>query len=246
MRGPRFDRAEGARRFLLARTPEEGTPTLAQEDLQHALRVLRLAPGDHLVGLDGRGGAWPLVVRSSGKRELDLVPAGEARREAERPRPHLVVAAPLPKGGRAEDLLDALSQLGLTRFVPLLTERTAPHARELSDGRRRRLERACAEALKQCGALWLPELGEPTSLEELVLEGHLALTLSPSAEVSLADRLRDAPPDTPRLFVLGPEGGLSPDEEAALAARGAHPARLGGHVLRIETACVAALAVGAR
>lgn len=248
------EHVEGSqRRFVLAHDPERAPPTLVDEDVQHALRVLRVAVGDRIVGLDGRGAAWPLVVRSVARRALELESAGDPVR-APRPgtpgsgAPAVEVALSLPKGSRAEDCLGRLTQLGVTLVTPLTTRRSPPHARDAGAARLERLARAGREATKQCGRLWFPELGAPCELETWLrartsgpaapplawLDPYAAETLlawpAPRVEASLA-------------LAIGPEGGFDPAEEASLAASGAFRARLGGHVLRLETAAEAALAV---
>ena len=238
------------RRFLLARSPAEGRPELAPEEREHALRVLRLGEGDRLVGLDGRGAAWPLFVRAVRREGLELAPAGEPEREPEPGAPgsavaRLEVVLPLPRGARAEALVDRATQLGAAALRFSVTERTRPEARALGGNRARRLERIAAEACKQSGRLWLPEIEPPRPLAELLAEEAVGrrVVLSPDGEApalgKLAEELATGP--AVQLFV-GPEGGFTPAELDALAAAGAAPARLGPYVLRVETAAEAALA----
>lgn len=237
------------RRFLLAEPPERGRARLAPEDVPHALRVLRLVAGDRLTGLDGRGGAWPLRVRAVARDALELELDGEPRREPPPGAPgsslpflELVVA--LPRGERAEALATRVTELGAARLVPWIVERSVAAERELPPSRRRRLERAFAEATKQCGRLWLPELAEPLHGLPASMDGESAF-LSPHAGPSLLGWARaHAGRGTPsvRLFV-GPEGGLTDREEQGLRALGAPGLLLAPHVLRIETAAEAAAAV---
>jgi 16S rRNA (uracil1498-N3)-methyltransferase len=242
------------RRFCLARSPLEGEPELHEADREHALRVLRVAPGERILGLDGRGRAWELEVESVQRRGLKLRPRGSPRTEPppgspDAPLPWIEVACPLPKAGRAEVMLDRLTQLGLARLVPLRCERSEPQTRGASKGRSERLERAARESLKQCGRLWLPEIAHPEDLEGLLEKSCPRVLLDPAAEASLSRVLCACGPRSawtraaPLLLIAGPEGGFSPRESAALRASGALPARLAPHVLRIETAVEAALAV---
>jgi len=255
--------SDAAPRFVLASDPSCDPPRLVDEDLQHALRVLRLGAGDRLIGLDGRGAAWPLVVLTATKRALELAVAGEPERTAAPGSPEgasgpststellsppaVEVALSLPRGGRAEDSVGRLAQLGAARITPLVTQRSPPHAREAGEARRERLSRAGREAAKQCGRSWFPEVREPLDLAHWVAErsagdGAPIAWLDPYADTTL---LAWRAPRTARAFALaiGPEGGFTPDEEALLAAHGALRVRIGGHVLRLETAAEAALAV---
>ena len=80
--------------------------------------------------------------------------------------PRVELALPLPKAGRAEDMIDRLTQLGLARLLPLVTERAAPHGRSVGEGRLARLARRAAEACKQSGNPWLPELEDVRTLDK--------------------------------------------------------------------------------
>jgi 16S rRNA (uracil1498-N3)-methyltransferase len=246
------------RRFFLAEPPEGRSARLAAEELHHLLHVLRAAPGDEFLGLDGAGRAWPLRVLAVRKREVELAVTGDAVREgaagsADAPLAWLELAIALPRTGRAEELIDRATQLGIAAWTPLVCERSQGGARELSAARLSRLERAAAEACKQSRRLWLPVRREPSSPEQLAESARagarLAL-LSPAAPSSLLDlalawRDRGDWPDAARPLVVavGPEGGFTESEERALCDAGASSASLGPHILRVETAAEAALAV---
>lgn len=211
------------------------------------MRVLRLKAGDRLVGLDGRGGSWPLEVSSVGRTSLTLATAGEPRRdprpgEKGAPLPWIEVALPWPKGGRVEEMLDRLTQLGAAAIAPLACVRAGPHSGELPAGRRERLERVLREACKQSGRTWLPVLRDedPTREATAKIDGVL---LDPVAERTLPEWTQGRIADRPLLVLVGPEGGFTETERASLLARGAEAVRLGPHVLRVETAAEAAMAV---
>jgi 16S rRNA (uracil1498-N3)-methyltransferase len=211
------------------------------------LRVLRLKTGDRLVGLDGRGGSWPLAVASVGRRELKLAAAGEARHD---PRPGekgaalpwIEVCVPWPKGGRVEEMLDRLTQLGAAAIAPLACARAGPHSGVLPAGRRERLERVLREACKQSGRTWLPVLRDedPTRKTTGKIDGVL---LDPAGDRTLPEWIRGRAVDRPLLVLVGPEGGFTAEERADFLRRGAEAVRLGPHVLRVETAAEAAMAV---
>jgi 16S rRNA (uracil1498-N3)-methyltransferase len=238
----------GGPRFVLANDPAVAEPELVPEDVQHALRVLRLGPGATCVGLDGRGRAWPLVVRGVTRRGLTVEVLGDP---ATAPPPGapggglaVEVALSLPRGSRAEDCVGRLTQLGAARITPLVAERTPPHGREAGEARRERLTRAAREAAKQCGRLWFPEVGAPAPLAAWLagLDGTPVACLDPYAEASLAHWVAPRAAAAVAL-AIGPEGGFTTAEEALLTDLGAARLRLGGYVLRVETAAEAALAV---
>jgi 16S rRNA (uracil1498-N3)-methyltransferase len=246
------------RAFFLRGDPASGSPKLVEEDCAHARRVLRLAEGDRLIGLDGRGGRWPLVVRdaSAGRFEVEL--AGPPERDPPpgapgAPLPWIEIAVALPREKRTEELFDRLVQLGAAALAPLAAERAQGERRELSSGRLRRLERIAREACKQCGRTWLPEIHPAHALEPwLALHARSAVAvLDPRAGGRISSWVSDlkaglAPGsgtrERPIALLVGPEGGFTPEELARAKEAGAVPIRLGPFVLRIETAAEAALA----
>jgi len=220
-------------------------PELRPEDVEHALRVLRLEAGDGFVALDGRGSAWPARVVAVRRRELEFVLDGALERAPEpgsSPRtPELCVCVAWPRPGPAEEMLDRLTQLGATRIVPLIAARSGPQVRERGAARRERLERILREALKQCGRRWLPTLAEPVTVEAGRTLARGAWLLDPRAEGRLIDLARE--PRASETVWIGPEGGWTAEELEFLIQAGALPCRLADAVLRVETAAEAALAV---
>jgi len=244
----------GARSFFLRRLPDQGGPVLHEEDLTHARRVLRLRTGEELIGLDGRGTRWPLRLTADGEGRPGVELAGPARSEPAPGEPGaalpwIEVCVALPREKRAEGMLDRLVQLGLAALTPLVAERSQGPRAGLSPARRARLERIAREACKQSGRAWLPEIGEELRVGELAAAraGCPLAVLTPRAPGGLAAWARELAPgagtrERPIVLVVGPEGGLAPAEEDALAAAGARAVRVGPHVLRIETAAEAGLA----
>jgi 16S rRNA (uracil1498-N3)-methyltransferase len=243
--------------FFLASTMGVEPVRLDPEDERHALRVLRLGEGDGLVGLDGRGGRWPLRVRSAGK-VLEIEPAGEVEHEpppgAEGAAcPWFELAIAWPRRNRVEDMLGRLVQLGAAGIVPLLASHRGPEAvpEEPPD----RWWRVAHEACKQSRRSWLPEIGStttPVQHAEARADSPVAL-LDPRAGLSFDVWLRSLQPsplgigtaERPIVLVVGPEGGFDAEERGAWLERGATAVCLGPHVLRVETAAEAAMAVAA-
>ena len=131
-------------------------------------------------------------------------------------------------------------ELGVTRIVPLETERTAGVSSRLKPAHIEKLARVALEATKQCGAAWAPEVEPPAALAEFLARPRQGAGW-------LADSSGDATPatldDTPLTVVVGPEGGFSPEERADILAAGYRAMALGSHILRFETAALAAAAV---
>jgi 16S rRNA (uracil1498-N3)-methyltransferase len=220
-------------RILLAQAPLRlGPLRLTDDEAHHGRAVLRLAAGEAVALTDGAGRLAVATVTAVDRRALELrvdsvteVPPPAAAR--------LTLAVAPPKGGRLDDLVHGLAELGVGTLAPLAC------ARGVREPATTRLERLAGEALKQCRGAHRLHIAAVTDIPALVAGG---------GELILADP-QGAPADAglPRnlTIVVGPEGGLTVDERDRLVAGGARRVRLAGQVLRIETAALAAAAVWA-
>ena len=208
-----------------------GALILEDDQAHHARTVLRLIPGDRVRLADGAGFTAEGTVTQVDKRLVMVTVETPSRAEAGVAALITVALAP-PKGDRLGDVVRALTELGVGTILPLETERS-----ERMPAHFERLERIAGEALKQCRRAHLPQIGPATDIPTLVRTG---------AELTVFDQSgRPAAPGTPRpiTLVIGPEGGLTATELAALTAGGAAVVRLAAPILRIETAALAAAAV---
>ncbi|MDX9911993.1 MAG: RsmE family RNA methyltransferase [Phycisphaerales bacterium] len=213
------------------------------DEAQHAARVKRLEPGDTIELLDGSGRIATARIEGVSKDRVHawrLDARIEAIREEPPGRPRVEVWAAAPKGPRAEDMVDMLSQVGAASWVPLRAERSVVDPRE---GKLSRLGRVARESAKQCGRAWVMEVGEAREpAEAFEAEASLVIVADASGTPwSSADC--DAVRRSERVRMLvGPEGGWSPREMDEFAAHGASVRRFGPHVMRIETAAIVACA----
>jgi 16S rRNA (uracil1498-N3)-methyltransferase len=201
------------------------------DEARHLVRVMRCRVGDEVVAFDGRGTSWRARVASIGRDEavLDL---GAAVVEAATRDAPLTLAVALPKGDRQKWLVEKLTELGVPRLVPLVTTRGVAEATPAAV---ERLGRSVIEACKQCGRDTLMAIAEPRTVAEVVA-AHRA-----TGGIVVADR-GGAPLagfDRPVVALVGPEGGFTAEELAAVEAAGGRRVSLGPHVLRIETAAIA-------
>lgn len=199
-------------------------PEVAAEDRHHLERVLRLRAGETVTVSDGKGGQRRCVLGPG----LALEPTAEAAR-ATPPAPALAVGFALAKGERPEWTVQKLTECGIDRIVPFVSVRSVVRWEpERAEKNLLRLGRIAREAAMQCRRVWLP-LVEPVT-------DFFTLAGAAGPQVAMAD-IDGEPPDLRRPFVLvGPEGGWSEEERAP----GLPVVRLGVHVLRAETAAVAA------
>jgi 16S rRNA (uracil1498-N3)-methyltransferase len=194
-------------------------PELADEDRHHLQRVLRLGAGDPLTVSDGAGAWRPCRFGDA------LEPTGPVEREVA-PAVAVTIGFALVKGDRPELVVQKLTELGVDRIVPFVAERSvvrwdpARAARHLS-----RLRRVAREAAMQSHRAFLPEVADLAPLADLFGAGAVR-----------AERDGPPPEDPARPVLVGPEGGWT-DRERALTDESVG---LGDHVLRVETAAIAA------
>ncbi len=202
-------------------------------EAHHLAVVLRLRPGDHVCLFNGDGREYPALVEAAAKRSVQLRVLGVESPARERPG-RLEVASALPKGDRAQFLLEKLTELGVTHFVPLQTAYSVVNPRE---DRLERLHRHVIEASKQCGRNVLMTLEPLTEWSVYVDRADLPARklLAHPGGSSLE---RGTPGDDVAL-AIGPEGGFRDDEVERAKAAGWGVVSLGPRVLRIETAALA-------
>lgn len=208
-------------------------------EAHHLLHVLRAKIGDRVGLFNGHGDeAIAEIVevrkRSAKFRVIDCWTTPPATSD-------LVIATALPKGDRADWLVEKATELSVTRLIPLRTKRSVVEPRE---AKLQRLEQVAIAACKQCGRSRLPRLDPLTPLSDVLREfspafpGQLLLA-EPRAENTLAQHFESLGDSLRQVIALvGPEGGFTADEHAAAITAGATPVRLGQHILRIETAAL--------
>lgn len=225
------------RRFHISELGSEPTLRLTGGEAHHLRNVLRMEAGETLWLFDGRGGEvlGEIVECSPNGVMLKVLDRKEGGRESV-----LTIAAAVPKGDRLKWMVEKLTELGVGRYVPLITERSVVDPRE---GKLERLRQTVIEASKQCGRSRLMEICAPIGWKEFLRgvakEGELWIAhpggTFPSSESTERDRAM--------IVAIGPEGGFTEGEVAQALEGGAKLLGLGEHVLRIETAALAAAAL---
>lgn len=212
------------------------------------VQVLRLQPGDELTLFDGAGGQWQAEVLAMGRREVTARAIAHETLELELSQP-VTLAPGMPANERMDTLIEKATELGATAIAPLMTERSVLRvAGERAERKAQHWQAVAVSACEQSGRNRVPPVAAPQTLAAW-LPGALAagqrglqLSLDPAAP-PLAGVVRAAPAGTHWVLLSGPEGGLSPAEQAAAAQAGFAPVSLGPRVLRADTAPLAALAV---
>jgi 16S rRNA (uracil1498-N3)-methyltransferase len=235
---PRQNDAAAPRLFVDQPLSHEATVVLPPAASHYLGQVMRLGPDDGVRLFDDRTGEWLGRIDGGGRKAMTV-------RLVERLSPREAVpdlwlcAAPL-KRGRIDWVAEKACELGIARFVPVLTARTIVDKLNLD-----RLRAHMVEAAEQCGRTALPALAEPVTLAKLLADWE------PGRALIFADETGGAPlaatltrTRAPAAILIGPEGGFTPGERTTIRALAAAvPVSLGPRILRADTAAVAAIAV---
>ncbi|MDP9861359.1 MULTISPECIES: 16S rRNA (uracil(1498)-N(3))-methyltransferase [Streptosporangium] len=210
---------------------------------RHAAAVRRLRAGERLDLTDGAGTVAECVVREAGKDSLRVEVL--RRYDVPAPRPRLVVVQGLPKGDRGELAVEMMTEAGVDVIVPWSAARCVTQWKgERAVKSLNRWRSTAREAGKQSRRFHLPEVTEPATTAKvaaLLSAAALGVVLHEEAASPLSSL--ELPGAGDIVVVVGPEGGVGPEEIDAFRAVGAVAALLGPTVLRTSTAGVAAAAV---
>lgn len=226
-------------------------PVLQGSEAHHCSDVLRLGRGARVTVFNGQGSEITCEIIDAGKDRVRLRPVLSG--SSPRLRCALTLAQAVPKGKNMDLIVQKATELGVTKIVPLLSERTVVHL----DGHesQKRVEKwrtVVIEAAKQCGQNWLPEVAAPVTPKQFFAEfdryeAPLIASLQRDARSfkHVLREFRDQHGRRPQsaLMLIGPEGDFTPAEAAAAKSAGCVPVTLGPIVLRTETAALYSLSV---
>jgi 16S rRNA (uracil1498-N3)-methyltransferase len=216
--------------------------TLDERAAGHVVRVLRLRAGAALVLFDGNGGAYDAVLREAHKNAV-VAEVGDFRPgEAQAPL-DLILVQGISRGERMTFTLQKAVELGVSRILPLWSERSQVRLQgERLANRLRHWEGVVISACEQCGRTRIPVIEQPLHFADQQWDESrfgMKIMLDPEAPQGL--RRLGARFDRCTLLA-GPEGGFSSTERQAAVAAGFTGISLGPRILRTETAALAALA----
>jgi 16S rRNA (uracil1498-N3)-methyltransferase len=219
---------------------------LEGREAHHALHVLRLKPGDRVTVLDGAGSTLLCDVEGVAKDSLALA---VREKQSARPLPcFLTLLVAIPKGKIIEDIIQKSVELGVQRIVPLLTERVIIQLDgDAVETKHDKWQQVAVEAIKQCGAAWLPRVEKPQTISDVLARGEqieLPLVGSLQTErrhprewIAEFQQQHGRLPHSAGVWI-GPEGDFTLAELQAIEAAGAKPITLGELTLRVETAAI--------
>ncbi len=227
---------------LVAATPGSGL-VLDGPEGRHGATVRRIGVGEETLLSDGVGRRAMAVVESVGPGELHM----RVRAISVEPQPdsRFVLVQALAKGDRDEQAIGAATELGVDEVVPWQAARSIVIWRGERAGRSlRKWESVVRAATKQSRRARVPVVSQPANqaaVIQRIRSAALALVLHEEAQQPLAGI--ELPESGDVVLIVGPEGGVAPEELTAFVAAGAVAVRLGPHVLRSSSAGPAALAV---
>ena len=217
---------------------------LSASEARHLALVRRLVVGDDIELFDGLGTVAVGVIRTASRRKVTL----DVRETRVLPRPkwpQIVIAVSVAKGERFDWLIGKCTELGVDRICPVLFERTVKQAKNPRINER--WHNLAVAAAKQCRRVFLPRTDQPLPLKKAV---ETLIKEYPNARFLLGSLSDSAPPLIDRecepgdiVALVGPEGGLTEQEEVLLESYGCRAVRLTDTVLRIETAAVVFAAI---
>lgn len=216
--------------------------TVTGDDARHIGRSLRMRPGEELTLCDTCGTDCRCVVEEINDSAV-LVRVVERRPSDTEPTVSVTLYQGYPKGDKLDTVIEKAVELGVSRIVPVLTERSVARPDDKSAARKlERWQRRALEAAKQCGRGRIPQV-EPmiafSALPDRIKAHGTALFCYELGGQPMSGLVGGDTSDV--AIFIGPEGGISSAEAQALLDAGAVPATLGKRILRTETAPLAAI-----
>lgn len=214
------------------------------------VQVLRLQPGMDITLFNGQGGEHTATITRMGRSDVAVTVGAHHPRDSEPARTvHLAVG--MPANERMDWLVEKATELGVGSILPLHTAHSVLRLKgERADKKQAHWQAMAVAACEQCGGNRVPEVQAVSDLEAWLKQAptntngpaRCVLSLAPGTQ-PLTSWLQQLTPTTPVVCLSGPEGGLSPAEDALARSQGFVPVHLGPRVLRSETAALTALAL---
>lgn len=225
-------------RYYVHEIPTDGGQiTLADSESHHASQVMRVRQGDQVIVFDGQGNEAPASIVSVSRKAVVLDAAPRVFLPRDNPTT-IELAVAMPKGDRARDLVERLSELGVDRLIPIHCQRSPW---EISEAAIQKWQRVMVEACKQCRRNRFMQITPTVRVDDFLVEtppGSVHRWFAHPGGGTTITTADTAEPQPNYRIAVGPEGGFT-DREADLAiTSGWLPIGLGERIYRIETAAV--------
>ncbi len=233
-------RSAAIRLYVTAPLGPGATVALDAQQAHYVTSVMRLKVGAALAVFNGRDGEWSATLADAAKKKAALR-IGARLRDQDHP-PELTLAFAPPKGPRLAAIVEKATELGATALAPVVAARSVVRSVNVA-----RLGAIATEAAEQCGRLSLPAIADAVPLAAFLsawpADRRLVFCDESGGGAPLAQMALLVPGERIGILV-GPEGGFSADERAAVRRTpGVAAASLGPRILRVDTAAIGALAV---
>ncbi|RPH47552.1 MAG: 16S rRNA (uracil(1498)-N(3))-methyltransferase [Desulfobacteraceae bacterium] len=223
-------------------------PAVRGVDARHIINVLRLKPGERIGLFDGTGKRYDARIASLSSAKVEVSLLGSSDPGVESPL-ELVVAQSFLKEGKMDDLVRKLTELGISRWIPFISERSVPRPDdERVRARTKRWEKIAKEAAKQCKRVKITGIGKTVSFEEVITsekDFDLKIVFWENEKNLLDPKILVAEHDDLKkiLVMFGPEGGFSVNEIEKAKESGFITVSIGPRILKAETAAICASAL---
>lgn len=235
-------------RFFLTQQPITVGQPINLEEVHHQLQVvLRLQPGAQFVILDGQGRAFQVELVTLTRKAASGRVLAAAPCSAE-PTAQVTLYQCTLKADKFEWILQKGTELGVTRFVPVISQRSIVRPAATILKKYERWQAILREAAEQCGRGRLPTLAPPLDWHEAIQQAQ-GVRLLPwegqnTTAITIKAAVTQAAIDTnPKsvALLIGPEGGIAHEEATAAQAQGWQLISLGSRILRAETAALTSI-----
>ncbi|NOZ23265.1 MAG: 16S rRNA (uracil(1498)-N(3))-methyltransferase [Planctomycetes bacterium] len=238
--------SRGLHRAYVADFVHSGEMHITGDEAHHIAHVKRLGIGDRVVVFDGSGLEAEAAIVEAGRDQV-IVRVEQPHSVDREAGMNITLACAIPKGKRAEFMIQKCAELGVRAFIPIECARSVVNIRTRTDSKLAKWERICAEASKQSGRNRVMAVRPPHEMAEvlrLVSKHHLALIATRWGDVApLRSVLEGAGAIDSVLYLVGPEGGFTRTEIAEATRAGCKAVSLASSILRTETAAVAGVAM---
>lgn len=236
------------RRFFLEKNRiEKGRAILDGNEAKHVGKVLRLGVGDSLYLLDEEGSEYQAVITSKSSRtvEVEILTKIPPQKDSSIT---IALGQALPKAQKMNYIIQKTTELGVSTIIPFSSTRSVPLLDdERSQRKRVRWQRIALEATKQCGRVVVPRIEAIVPFKEVLEkwnDNSLKIMLwEDEKNITLKDVLKKNQPSSKVIFLVGPEGGFTPDEVEMAKHAGFQAVSLGKYILRTETAGICLLGI---
>lgn len=214
-------------------------------EAKHAFSVLRLKKNEKILVFDGKGKEYIGIIKSLAKKQGEIRIEKVIQHKPQKVK--VTLAAAIPKQSKFEAIVDKATQLGVSRIIPLVTNRTIVKiTNDKAEEKVKRWREIAVQTAKQCGCVFLPEITEIVNFETVLANtagyNFKIIPCLSKNTISIKDLLEKQNAKDTVVFI-GPEGDFDSREIALAEKAGAIAVSLGKNVLRCETAAVNVLSI---